>query len=206
MKKRSRNLRFYSFLFAWNRMEKAESPKRVWKYLKPTLQSMSYLQRIRVEISTFLQERWVEHRDLENSHLTLAYLSGVTQDQISQLFIANEGRLKGRSNPSVQEKYLLEKKSEIWFSQLKVWRSFVDNQVYLVLVQEHENYELRVKMMNSQNEPHISLFSLWEMTEEDYLSFEKEVFPQLKKKIWSYLQRGQIQIDLVNEYIDVKDL
>ena len=43
------------------------------------------------------------------------------------------------------------------------------------------------------------------MTEEDYLSFDKEVFPQLKKKIWSYLERGQIQIDLVNEYIDIKD-
>ena len=186
-------------------MEKAESPKRVWKYLKPTLQSMSYLQRIRVEISTFLQERWVEHRDLENSHLTLAYLSGVTQDQISQLFIANEGRLKGRSNPSVQEKYLLEKKSEIWFSQLKVWRSFVDNQVYLVLVQEQENYELRVKMINSQSEPHISLFSLWEMAEEDYLRFKKEAVPQLEKKIWSYLGRGQIQIDLAKEYIDIKD-
>ena len=92
--------------------------------------------------------------------MTLAYLSGVTQDQISQLFITNEGRLKGRGNPSVQEKALLEKKSEIWFSQLKVRRSFVDNQVYLVLVQEQENYELRVKMMNSQSEPHISLFSL----------------------------------------------
>ena len=187
-------------------MEEAESPKRVWKYLRPTLQSMSCLQRIRAEISIFLQERWIGHRDLENPHLTLVYLTGVTQDQISQLFITNEGKLKGRGEPSVQEKSLLEKKSEIWFSQLKVWRSFVDNQVYLVLVQEYENYELRVKMMNSQNEPHISLFILWEMTEEDYLSFEKEVFPQLKKKIWSYLQRGQIQIDLVNEYIDVKDL
>ncbi len=186
-------------------MENAESPKRVWKYLKPTLQSMSYLQRIRAEISIFLQERWIGHRDLENPHLTLAYLSGVTQDQISQLFIANEGRLQGRGNPSVQEKSLLEKKSEVWFSQLKVWRSFVDNQVYLVLVQEQENYELRVKIMNSQSEPHISLFSLWEMTEEDYLRFEKEVFSQLKKKIWSYLERGQIQIDLAKEYIDIKD-
>ena len=187
-------------------MEKAESPKRVWKYLKPTLQSMSCLQRIRAEISTFLQERWIEHRALEKPHLTLAYLSGVTQDQISQLFITNEGRLKGRGNPSVQEKALLEKKSEIWFSQLKVRRSFVDNQVYLVLVQEQENYELRVKMMNSQSEPHISLFSLWEMTEEDYFRFEKEVFPRLKKKIWSYLERGQIQIDLAKEYLDIKDL
>ena len=187
-------------------MENAESPKRIWKYLKPTLQSMSCLQRIRAEISIFLQERWVEYRALENPHLTLAYLSGVTQDQISQLFITNEGGLKGRGNPSVQEKSLLEKKSEIWFSQLKVWRSFVDNQVYLVLVQEQENYELRVKMMNSQSEPHISLFSLWEMTEEDYFSFEKEVFPQLEKKIWSYLQRGQIQIDLAKEYLDIKDL
>ena len=187
-------------------MEKAESPKRVWKYLKPTLQSMSYLQRIRAEISSFLQERWIEHRALENPHLTLAYLSGVTQDQISQLFIANEGRLKGRGDPSVQEKSLLEKKSEIWFSQLKVWRSFVDNQAYLVLVQEQENYELCEKMINSQSEPHISLFSLWEMTEEDYFIFEKEVFPQLKKKIWSYLDRGQIQIDLAKEYIDIKDL
>ena len=187
-------------------MEKAESLKRVWKYLKPTLQSMSYLQRIRAEISIFLQERWIGHRDLENPHLTLAYLSGVTQDQISQLFITNEGKLKGRGNPSVQEDSLLEKKSEIWFSQLKVWRSFVDNQVYLVLVQEQENYDLRVKMMNSQSEPHISLFSIWEMTEEDYFIFEKEVFPQLKKKIWSYLERGQIQIDLAKEYIDIKDL
>ena len=187
-------------------MEKAESLKRVWKYLKPTLQSISYLQRIRSEISSFLQERWIEHRALENPHLTLAYLTGVTQDQISQLFIANEGRLKGWGNPSVQEKSLLEKKSEIWFSQLKVWRSFVDNQVYLVLVQEQENYELRVKMMNSQSEPHISLFSLWEMTEEDYFRFEKEAFPQLKKKIWSYLGGGQIQIDLAKEYIDVKNL
>lgn len=97
---------------------------------------------------------------LENPHLTLAYLTGVTQDQISQLFIANEARLKVRGDPSIQEKSLLEKKSEIWFSQLKVWRSFVDNQVYLVLVQEQENYELRAKMMNSQSEPHISLFSL----------------------------------------------
>lgn len=187
-------------------MENAESPKRVWKYLKPTLQSMSYLQRIRSEISVFLQERWIEHRALENPHLTLAYLTGLTQDQISQLFIANEGRLKGRGNPSLQEKALLEKKSEIWFSQLKFWRSFVDNQVYLVLVQEQENYKLRVKMMNSQSEPHISLFCLWEMTEEDYFRFEKEIFPQLKKKIWSYLQRDQIQIDLVNEYIDIKDI
>lgn len=186
-------------------MENAECPKRVWKYLKPTLQSISCLQSIRAEISTFLQERWVEHRDLENPHLTLVYLTGVTQDQISQLFIANEARLKVRGNPSVQEKSLLEKKSEIWFSQLKVWRSFVDNQVYLVLVQEQENYELCEKMMNSQSEPHISLFSLWEMTEEDYFSFEKEVFPQLKKKIWSYLQGGQIQIDLAKEYIDIKD-
>ena len=187
-------------------MEKAESPKRVWKYLKPTLQSMSYLQRIRAEISSFLQERWIEHRPLENPHLTLAYLTGVTQDQISQLFIANEGRQKGRGESLLQENSLLEKKPEIWFSQLKVWRSFVDNQVYLVLVQEQENYELRVKMMNSQSEPHISLFSLWEMTEEDYFRFEKEFFPQLKKKIWSYLQRGQIQIDLAKEYIDIKDL
>ena len=117
-------------------MQNAESPKRVWKYLKPTLQSMSYLQGVRAEISTFLQERWIEHRALENPHLTLAYLTGVTQDQISQLFIANEGRLKERVDPSLQEKSLLEKKSEIWFSQLKVWRSFVDNQIYLVLVQE----------------------------------------------------------------------
>lgn len=187
-------------------MEKAESPKRVWKYLKPTLQSISCLQSIRAEISSFLQERWVEHRALENSHLTLAYLTGITQDQISQLFIANEARLKVRGDPSIQEESLLEKKSEIWFSQLKVWRSFVDNQVYLVLVQEQENYDLCERMMNSQSESHISLFSLWEMTEEDYFMFEKEVFPQLKKKIWSYLQRGQIQIDLVNEYIDVKDL
>ena len=187
-------------------MEKAESLKRVWKYLKPTLQSISCLQCIRAEISTFLQERWVEHRALENPHLTLAYLTGVSQDQISQLFIANEGRLKGRGNPSVQEKSLLEKKSEIWFSQLKVWRSFVDNQVYLVLIQEHENYDLRAKMMNSQSEPHISLFSLWEMTEEDYYRFEKEIFPRLKKKIWSYLERGQIQIDLAKEYLDIKDL
>lgn len=186
-------------------MEKAESPKRVWKYLKPTLQSMPHLQRIRAEISTFLQQRWIEHRALENPHLTLVYLTGVTQDQISQLFIANEARLKVRGDPSIQEKSLLEKKSEIWFSQLKVWRSFVDNQVYLVLVQEQENYELRAKMMNSQSEPHISLFSLWEMAEEDYFMFEKEVFPQLKKKIWSYLQRGQIQIDLAKEYIDIKD-
>ena len=187
-------------------MENAESPKRVWKYLKPTLQSMSCFQRMRAEISIFLQERWVEYRALENPHLTLEYLTGITQDQISQLFIANEGRLQGRGDPLIQEKSLLEKKSEICFSQLKVWRSFIDNQIYLVLVQEQENYELRVKMMNSQSEPHISLFSLWEMTEEDYSRFEKEVFPQLKKKIWSYLQRGQIQIDLVNEYIDIKDL
>lgn len=186
-------------------MENAESPKRVWKYLKPTLQSMSYLQRIRAEISIFLQERSIEHRPLENPHLTLVYLSGLTQDQISQLFIANEGRLKGRGNPSVQEDSLLEKNSEIWFSQLKVWRSFVDNQVYLVLVQEQENYELRVKMMNSQSEPHISLFSIWEMTEEDYLRFKEEEVPELKKKIWSYLERGQIQIDLAKEYIDIKD-
>ena len=187
-------------------MENAESPKRVWKYLKPTLQSMSCLQRIRAEISSFLLQRWIGHRDLENPHLTLAYLTGVTQDQISQLFIANEGRQKGRGDPLLQENSLLEKKSEIWFSQLKVWRSFVDNQVYLVLVQEQENYELRVKMMNSQSEPHISLFCLWEMAEEDYSSFEKEVFPQLKKKIWSYLQREQIQIDLAKEYLDIKDL
>lgn len=187
-------------------MENAESPKRVWKYLKPTLQSMSYLQRIRAEISIFLQERWIGHRDLENPHLTLAYLTGVTQDQISQLFIANEGRLKGRGDPLLQENSLLEKKSEIWFSQLKVWRSFVDNQVYLVLVQEQENYDLRVKMMNSQSEPHISLFSLWEMTDEDYLRLEKEEVPQLEKKIWSYLGGGQIQIDLEKEYIDIKDL
>lgn len=187
-------------------MENAESFKRVWKYLKPTLQSMSCLQRIRAEISTFLQERSIEHRDLENPHLTLAYLSGVTQDQISQLFIANEGRYKGRADSLFQENSLLEKKSEIWFSQLKVWRSFVDNQVYLVLVQEQENYELRVKMINSQSEPHISLFCLWEIAEEDYFRFEKEIFPQLKKKIWSYLERGQIQIDLAKEYIDIKDL
>ena len=186
-------------------MENAESPKRVWKYLKPTLQSISCLQRIRTEISIFLQERWIEHRALENPHLTLVYLTGLTQDQISQLFIANEGRLQGRGNPSVQEDSFLEKKSEIWFSQLKVWRSFVDNQVYLVLVQEQENYELCTKMMNSQSEPHISLFSLWEMAEEDYLRFEKEEIPQLKKKIWSYLERGQIQIDLAKEYIDIKD-
>lgn len=186
-------------------MENAESSKRVWKYLKPTLQSMSCLQRMRAEISIFLQERWIEHRALENPHLTLAYLTGVAQDQISQLFITNEGRLKRRGDPSLQENSLLEKKSEIWFSQLKVWRSFVDNQVYLVLVQEQENYELRVKMMNSQSEPHISLFCLWEMAEEDYFIFEKEVFPQLKKKIWSYLERGQIQIDLAKEYIDIKD-
>lgn len=186
-------------------MEKAESPKRVWKYLKLTLQSISCLQRIRAEISTFLQERWIEHRALENPHLTLAYLTGVTQDQISQLFITNEGRQKRRGESLLQENSLLEKKPEIWFSQLKVWRSFVDDQVYLVLVQEQENYELRVKMMNSQSEPHISLFSLWEMTEEDYLRFEKEVFSQLKKKIWSYLERGQIQIDLAKEYIDIKD-
>ncbi len=187
-------------------MENAECPKRVWKYLKPTFQSFSCLQRMRAEISIFLQEGWIEHRALENPHLTLAYLTGVTQDQISQLFITNEGRLKRRGDPLIQEKSLLEKKSEIWFSQLKVWRSFVDNQVYLVLVQEQENYELRVKMMNSQSEPHISLFSLWDMAEEDYLRFKEEVFPQLKKKIWSYLERGQIQIDLVNEYIDIKDL
>jgi hypothetical protein len=90
----------------------------------------------------------------------LAYLTGVTQDQISQLFIANEGRQKGRADPLLQENSLLEKKSEIWFSQLKVRRSFADNQVYLVLVQEQENYDLRAKMMNSQSEPHISLFSL----------------------------------------------
>lgn len=167
---------------------------------------MSWLQRIRAEISIFLQERSIEHRALENPHLTLLYLTGVTQDQISQLFLANEARLKVRGDSLLQEKSLLEKKSEIWFSQLKVWRSFVDNQVYLVLVQEQENYELRVKMMNSHSEPHISLFSLWEMTEEDYSRFEKEVFPQLEKKIWSYLERGQIQIDLVNEYIDIKDL
>ena len=187
-------------------MENAESPKRVWKYLKPTLQSMSCLQRIRAEISSFLQERWIEHRALENPHLMLAYLTGVSQDQISQLLIANEGRLQGRGNPSVQKDAFLDRKSEIWFSQLKVWRSFVDNQVYLVLVQEQENYELCEKMMNSQSEPHISLFSLWEMTEEDYFRFEKEVFRQLKKKIWSYLERGQIQIDLAKEYIDIKDL
>ena len=100
-------------------MEKAESPKRVWKYLKPTLQSMSCLQSIRAEISIFLQERWIEYWALENPHLTLVYLTGLTQDQISQLFIANEGRLQGGGNPSVQEKSLLEKKSKIWFSQLK---------------------------------------------------------------------------------------
>ena len=141
-------------------MEKAESPKRVWKYLKPTLQSMSYLQRIRAEVSTFLQERLIEHRALENPHLTLAYLTEVTQDQISQLFIANEARLKVRGDSLLQEDSLLEKNSEIWFSQLKVWRSFVDNQVYLVLVQEQENYELCERMMNSQSQPHISLFSL----------------------------------------------
>ena len=75
-----------------------------------------------------------------------------------------------------------------------------------MLVQEQENYDLRVKMMNSQSEPHISLFTLWEMTEEDYLSFEKEEVPQLEKKIWSYLGGGQIQIDLAKEYIDIKDL
>ena len=75
-----------------------------------------------------------------------------------------------------------------------------------MLVQEQENYELRAKMMNSQSEPHISLFSIWEMTEEDYSRFEKEVLLQLKKKIWSYLERGQIQIDLAKEYIDIKDL
>ena len=92
--------------------------------------------------------------------MTLAYLTEVTQDQISQLFIANEGRQNGRENACSQQDSLLEEKSEIWFSQLKVWRSFVDNQVYLVLVQEQENYYLRVKMMNSQSEPHISLFSL----------------------------------------------
>lgn len=187
-------------------MENAESPKRVWKYLKPTLQSMSYLQRMRAEISIFLQERWIEHRALENPHLTLAYLTGLTQDQISQLFIANEGRQKEREDPYSQEDSLLEKNSEIWFSQLKVWRSFVDNQLYLVLVQEQENYELRLKMMNSQSKPHISLFCLWEMAEEDYFMFEKEGLPQLKKKIWSYLERGQIQVDLAKEYIDIKDL
>ena len=44
------------------------------------------------------------------------------------------------------------------------------------------------------------------MTEEDYLRFKEEKVPQLEKKIWSYLQRGQIQIDLVNEYINIKDL
>ena len=92
--------------------------------------------------------------------MTLAYLTGVTQDQISQLFIANEGRQKEREDPYSQEDSLLEKNSEIWFSQLKVWRSFVDNQLYLVLVQEQENYELRLKMMNSQSKPHISLFCL----------------------------------------------
>ena len=167
---------------------------------------MSCLQRIRVEISTFLQERWIEHSALENPHLTLFYLTEVTQDQISQLFIANEARLKVRGDSLLQEDSLLEKNSEIWFSQLKVWRSFVDNQVYLVLVQEQENYELRVKMMNSQSEPHISLFSIWEMTEEDYLRFKEEEVPELKKKIWSYLERGQIQIDLAKEYIDIKDL
>ena len=75
-----------------------------------------------------------------------------------------------------------------------------------MLVQEQENYELRAKMMNSQSEPHISLFSIWEMTEEDYLRFKEEEVPQLKKKIWSYLERGQIQIDLEKEYIDIKDL
>ena len=187
-------------------MENAESPKRIWKYLKPTLQSMSCFQRMRAEISTFLQERSIEHGALEKPHLTLAYLTGVTQDQISQLFIANEGRLQGRGDSLFQENSLLEKKSEIWFSQLKVWRSFVDNQVYLVLVQEQENYELCEKMMNPQSEPHISLFCLWEMTEEDYLRFEEEEVPQLKKKIWSYLERGQIQIDLAKEYIDIKDL
>ena len=187
-------------------MEKAESLKRVWKYLKPTLQSMSCLQSIRAEISIFLQERWIEYWALENPHLTLVYLTGLTQGQISQLFIANEGRQKGRGESLLQENSLLEKKPEIWFSQLKVWRSFVDNQVYLVLVQEQENYELCEKMMNPQSEPHISLFSLWDMAEEDYFRFEKEVFPQLKKKIWSYLERGQIQIDLEKEYIDIKDL
>ncbi len=160
-------------------MENAESPKRVWKYLKPTLQSMSCLQRIRAEVSIFLQERWVEHRDLENPHLTLAYLTGVSQDQISQLLIANEGRLQGRGNPSVQKDAFLGRKSEIWFCE---------------------------KIMNSQSEPHISLFSLWKMTEEDYLRLEKEEVPQLEKKIWSYLGGGQIQIDLEKEYIDIKDL
>jgi len=92
--------------------------------------------------------------------LTLAYLTGVTQDQISQLFITNEGRQKRRGESLLQENSLLEKKPEIWFSQLKVWRSFVDDQVYLVLVQEQENYELCEKMMNPQSEPHISLFCL----------------------------------------------
>ena len=61
-------------------------------------------------------------------------------------------------------------------------------------------------MMNSQSEPHISLFSLWEMADEDYLRLEKEEVPQLEKKIWRYLGRGQIQIDLEKEYIDIKDL
>ena len=75
-----------------------------------------------------------------------------------------------------------------------------------MLVQEQENYELRVKMMNSQSEPHISLFSIWEMTEEDYLRFKEEEVPELKKKIWSYLERGQIQIDVAKEYIEIKDL
>ena len=61
-------------------------------------------------------------------------------------------------------------------------------------------------MMKSQSEPHISLFSLWEMADEDYLRLEKEEVPQLEKKIWRYLGRGQIQIDLEKEYIDIKDL
>ena len=60
--------------------------------------------------------------------------------------------------------------------------------------------------MNPQSEPHISLFSLWDMAEEDYLRLEKEEVPQLEKKIWRYLGRGQIQIDLEKEYIDIKDL
>lgn len=43
------------------------------------------------------------------------------------------------------------------------------------------------------------------MAEEDYLRFKKEEVPQLEKKIRSYLERGQIQIDLAKEYIDIKD-
>ena len=44
------------------------------------------------------------------------------------------------------------------------------------------------------------------MADEDYLRLEKEEVPQLEKKIRSYLERGQIQIDLAKEYIDIKDL